>query len=657
MKTIQMKLTITILTILFLALTILGGLNYWKAREVILNDISNSMNKEAATSATFIANWIVNRESKVSGISTAEAVQNGDKIEIPDFLIQVVKDHPEFKSITYALPDGQYINSARLTGDISQRAYFKTAMQGDMCVSDPIVAKEDGSLIVNAVSPVRRNGKITAILSGQIALTDVIKMVGTIKVGTTGYAYVIQNDGTVIMHPDASKIMKRNVLTDDDIPADLKEFGQRMVKGESGSGVFDDQGTKRMIAYAPVNGTNWSVALNVPIEEVSGVMTSFTLISVITVIVMLILAGIFIVLYARRIARPIQALDISAGRIADGNLTEIDVDTDSEDEIGRLGRSFKKMTMNLSKLIAKIQGATEQVSSSSEELTASADQSALAAENIAESITHVAHGSTEQMESAEQALKIVTDMSENMKTIAENANVVARNSASAAEAAREGDRTSDAAVQQMNRLESTVTKSAEAVIKLGERSKKIGNIVDAISNIAGQTNLLALNAAIEAARAGNQGRGFAVVAEEVRKLAEQSQSETEKIALLISAIQDDTEQAVEAMNSGTKEVKAGAAVVNGAGKAFREITALVSDVSQQIEKISASMQHLVQESTLIVNSIQKIDGLGRKSATEAEGVSAAAEEQSAAMEEIASASQSLAHLAQELQGAVNGFKL
>ena len=63
-----------------------------------------------------------------------------------------------------------------------------------------------------------------------------------------------------------------------------------------------------------------------------------------------------------------------------------------------------------------------------------------------------------------------------------------------------------------------------AIEDLAAKSEQIGGIVDTITGIAEQTNLLALNAAIEAARAGEQGRGFAVVAEEVRKLAEESQT-------------------------------------------------------------------------------------------------------------------------------------
>jgi methyl-accepting chemotaxis protein len=210
---------------------------------------------------------------------------------------------------------------------------------------------------------------------------------------------------------------------------------------------------------------------------------------------------------------------------------------------------------------------------------------------------------------------------------------------------------------QMDTIERTVANSAEAVTKLGERSLKIGQIVETISGIAGQTNLLALNAAIEAARAGEQGRGFAVVAEEVRKLAEQSQEATKQIAELIIEVQTETDKAVVAMNDGTREVKIGGEVVDTAGQAFQEIVGLVEGVSGQFKCISSAMQQMADESQQIVGAVYDIDKISKAAAEHTQMVSATTEEQAASMEEIAAASQSLVRMSEKLQNTIAKFKL
>jgi methyl-accepting chemotaxis protein len=250
---------------------------------------------------------------------------------------------------------------------------------------------------------------------------------------------------------------------------------------------------------------------------------------------------------------------------------------------------------------------------------------------------------------------VVEQISASIQQAAGTTNEVAVQSAQAAAKANDGSKSVNKAISQMAQIEQTVNTSAKVVAELGERSKEIGQIVDAISGIAGQTNLLALNAAIEAARAGEQGRGFAVVADEVRKLAEQSQEAAKQIAELIGGIQGETDKAVLAMNDGTREVKLGAEVVNAAGQAFQEIVALVTQVSGQIKENSAAIEQMAIGSQQIVTSVNRIDGLSKKAAGEAETVSAATEEQSASMQEIASSSQSLANLAMELREAVSKF--
>jgi methyl-accepting chemotaxis protein len=362
-------------------------------------------------------------------------------------------------------------------------------------------------------------------------------------------------------------------------------------------------------------------------------------------------------LITRSITNPLQIMVQECEELAAGDFRERQYRLSRADEIGQLADALANMRGSIHTLMKKITESAEQVAASSEELTASAEQSAQATTQVAATISEVAEGAERQANAVDATASVVEQMSAGIQQVAANANAVSSVAEKTASAANQGDKAVSAAVSQMESIEKSVSSSAQVVMKLGERSKEIGQIVDTISGIAGQTNLLALNAAIEAARAGEQGRGFAVVAEEVRKLAEQSQEAAKQIASLISEIQRETESAVFAMNDGTREVKVGADVVNHAGTAFKEIVSLIGEVSSQVREISAAIQQMASGSQQIVTSVRDIDRISKDAAGQTQTVSAATQEQSASMEEIAASSQALARMAEELQGAVREFSV
>lgn len=346
-----------------------------------------------------------------------------------------------------------------------------------------------------------------------------------------------------------------------------------------------------------------------------------------------------------------------AKAVSDGDLTKRTIRYTNQDEIGDLIYAVNAMMDSLRRLINKISEASQQVTAAAEELTASAEQSTKAAEQTAIAIADVARETEHQMTVVSNSTQEIEDMSASFKHIATNADIVSEKTGKTAEAAEQGGAAINKAVAQMATVETAVMNSVALVSKLGERSKEIDQIVGTISGIAGQTNLLALNAAIEAARAGEQGRGFAVVAEEVRKLAEQSQDAAKQIAQLISEVQTDTEQAVAAMNNGAREVGVGTQVVNSAGDAFQKISGLIAENVAQIYEISEAIKSLAAGSNRIVASIQEIAGLSREASGQAQTVAAVTEEQTAAMEEIAASSQALAKMAEDLQSALQQFKI
>jgi methyl-accepting chemotaxis protein len=360
---------------------------------------------------------------------------------------------------------------------------------------------------------------------------------------------------------------------------------------------------------------------------------------------------------SRYIAEPIQAVAHGAQEVAQGNLTIEKIKVTSKDELGQLAGAFNLMTENLAELVRQVSTSSAQVASSSQELTAGAEQSAQASNEVAAAITDVAQGTERQMGAVSEVSAVVEEMSAGMEQVLINTGYVVQSAQSTAQAAATGRESIRTTIEQMSHIQEAVNQTARLVEHLGERSKEIGLIVEAISGIADQTNLLALNAAIEAARAGEQGRGFAVVAEEVRKLAEQSQGAAKQISELISEIQKDTGNAVESMKGGTREVETGTKVVQEAGVAFEEIAQNIQVVTSQVQGMSQEIEQISQGNERIVNSVHEVDQISRIIADQTQTVSASTEEQSASVEEIAASSQVLASMAEELEKALGKFRV
>lgn len=657
MKSIQAKMTIVTFIISLVALSILGGLNYWKSRTIITTNVSNDMREKAQMSAKDVGAWLEARKAELYMISNAPMVKNGNVAEIVPFLANAVNANSAYISIGYSNLNGDVINSAGKQSNLADREYFKKAISGEAWVSDPLMSRTNGRLSTVIAVPVKADGKVVGVISGAIDMEGLAKRVLDIKMGQTGYAFIVQGDGLRIIHPDEKHAMKYNPLQDENADIAQKQVTKRMLNGETGTAIYQYQGTDKYYSFSPIPGVNWSLAITVPVAEVSAVVSTLTTVSLITIVSLLLVTALLSWWYARRLAAPIQKLENAATRIADGDISLINLGTATNDEIGRLGLAFEKMTKNLRDLIKQVSKASDQVTASSEDLATSAEQSSKAANQVAAIIGEVAGGAQKQTQAFESTAAAMQQMSESIQQVANNANAVADASVRSSNAAQNGNKTVEQAISQMDHIENTVIRTALVVTKLGDRSKEIGQIVDTISGIAGQTNLLALNAAIEAARAGEQGRGFAVVAEEVRRLAEQSQEAAKQIAVLITEIQKDTDNAVITMNEGTAEVRLGSDVVKSVGQTFEEIYNLFNEATTQIRSISAAIQQMADGSQHIVKSVQSVDAISKETVAKSQTVSAATEEQSATMEQISASSQLLAKMAEELSQVVRKFRL
>lgn len=657
MKSIKIKLMLIISLLILISLGSLGALNYWNASKLLASETETSLNVLADSSAEGLTQWLNIRKGELGVFASSPILTRGNIEDAMTYLSEEAKRNKTYLRFLIADEKGNTRYTNGTTANIADREYFTKAVKGEVNISDPVVSKNDGKVVVVVAVPIKQGEKIVGVLGGTITVDDMIARVAAIKAGDTGFGYVVQKDGLLIMHPNNERVMKDNILKNENTGAQLKEATEKMVKGEKGTTEYSLDGIDRYLAYTPIAGTGWSLGVSVPVAEVTKKLQTFKVSSLIVAMLVLFLAGCSGYFLSSRIAKPIQELSVATSYIAKGDLSVNDIKVKSSDELGRLATDFMSMTGSLRQLIKQVLESAEQMAASSEQLTAGASQSAQSASQVAVIITDVAQGTEKQLKSVDMAVGVVENLSAGIVQVATNTKSVSKLANQATLAASEGGNAIGKAINQMIVIEQSVANTAQTVELLGERSQQIGLIVETISGIAGQTNLLALNAAIEAARAGEQGRGFAVVADEVRKLAEQSQEATKQIAELISSIRQETENAVVSMNVGKQEVSTGSEVVNSAGENFNEIIQLIGELSSQIAAISDAIGQMSGGSQEIVNAVKEIDKESRNTASQTQAVSAATEEQSASTEEIAASSQALAKLAENLQQAINKFTI
>ncbi|WP_080847452.1 methyl-accepting chemotaxis protein [Cytobacillus gottheilii] len=374
-----------------------------------------------------------------------------------------------------------------------------------------------------------------------------------------------------------------------------------------------------------------------------------------TIIVFLLLTYVFIGFYFS-IRNNIIKLSESAERVAKGDLTEI-VSLQTKDEMKNIETSFNEMIGSLKHLVIQINDSSNQVAASSEELTASSEQTTSATEHVANTIQQVSSGADSQLSGISESTRALEEISTGVQRIAENSSSVAHLTSKTSEHADEGAKSIQLNVSQMNSIQSSVIESSKIIKALYDRSQEIGKILEVIKGITDQTNLLALNASIEAARAGDHGKGFAVVAEEVRSLAEQTQSSSLQIADLIKGMQIDTEKSVEMMTEVSSNVESGMRITKETEEKFDQILEGMKEIAPQIEEVSATAQQMSAGTQQVLAGVVEIANISTENAASSDEVVASTQEQLASMEEITTSANALTQMAEDLQELVKTFKL
>lgn len=651
-QSLKTKLILFFILFAFIPATIGGAISIYMNITSTKSAAVHSNGNTAMQVAKQIEMILDSSKGMIEGVALSPTARSMDGTSIRDMILGIQQKNPQFELVFVMDASGMQI--ARTSGNLanrSDRPYFKEAMKGNTFFTDAYISSFTNAPCVTISTPVKdSNGLVIGVIAADISLQSLKGIADNVKVGKNGYIEIVDNIGTVIAHPDQERVLKKESFAKVD-------YVQKAINGQTGwVETLSTRGDKTLTDFAPIAHYKWGIIVNQPVGEIFDVAISAAYVIIAILIISILLATITAFYIARGIANPLRQVIETVDMIAGGDLSQT-LKVEGVLEVNQLVRGVNHMTDSLRKIIIHTAAVAESVAASAEELTAAATEVGRASEEVAHTIQDVAHSAVTQMRLSDESTNVMLDMNSCTADTVQAACDVSEISEKSEQSAENGIKQVDHAVDLMNHIQTDVNQTGIMIDVLGQKSRQIGQIVEAITNIAGQTNLLALNAAIEAARAGEQGRGFAVVADEVRKLAEQSQKAAKEIAEIIGAIQRETAQTVQAMDKSGKEVAEGVRVVVASKVAFEAIYADVKNVGQQVGNIVALVDKQLTGSSQVEQVVKSIADSARLNSNSSQEVAAASQEQNASVQEIVTAVSGLARMASELQEVVSKFKV
>lgn len=570
--------------------------------------------------------WVDTYKNDLRIYTESDIVKTGNKNAVIDWLhLHQNLRNKNYDYMFFSDTEGTTYRDTGLVGargGVQERDYHKamTELKLEEFVGNIVKSKTSGEYVVPiARSAKDSNGNVFGYFVGMLGINQMQNEIGKAAVGETGYFMLSDGNGTIVATKDSSVLMK-NI----DLFPEIKKIIQNGHNGYSAAIINNE---KVHVFCAPVPNLKHTITLIVSDSQIfSAVKKAKTMILAFGIAI-----GIVIYLFF------ITALTIVLGRLKKVNETiddfcngeadlTVKLTVKRNDEVGSLVILMNRFIEKFRTIMATIKESETKLIQVGSTLTDEIQSSTATVAQMAENISHVNGQVKNQADSLHQSASAITQITSNIESLdkmiqTQSSSVV---EASAAVEQMIGNiKSVDTSVAKMSDEFSTLEKDTKTGIEknssvnalIQQIANQSTSMVDAntmIQSIAAQTNLLAMNAAIEAAHAGEAGKGFSVVADEIRKLAETSAEQSNRIKKELNNIQDGISLAVSASSESEKAFQSVSARISSTGELITQIRGAMDEQQEGSQQIMIALRAMNDSTTEVHDAASEMDKGGQE---------------------------------------------